>query len=770
MAAAPLDIAVVMDGENSRRREFSRLLEEEVNALLGSKHTVRITKALGQWSVSGVEAAYARVHQDPEIDFIVAAGPIAGAVAAGKQPHLKPVIAVGLIDPEVQGLPPVTAGSSGVENLTYVLGKQSIVGELRQFQSLVPFRRLGFVFQKEWLKTVSPDGKREIDAFLQEFNITKIDIPVEGDIQAVWPYLDQVDALYISYLGRLDGVEKARLVQGLNRERIPTFGDGIGDARKGMLAAMAPEDILDRLVRRISLHIEAALDGKKLAQLPVYMDIENQLTLNMETAARIGVTPKFSILARADLIHENYLHTDRIIDLKETLDLALSSNLDLALSRLSLETAQADLAASKAAYRPTLTAQLNGVVVDQDRAEKSNGSQAETTTTGSLVANQLIHEPQAFHALGSRKEALGAAEFTLDDARLDTLLTAIEAYFQVLKAKTTRKIRHDNLNLIQENLDIAQRREKAGYSGRSDVLRWKSDRASGRSDLLSARQAVILAKAELNRVLNRPQGEVFRIKDVSLESRIFAAYSRDGVEAYIEDQKSLDRFTRFFVDQCIENSVALKSLEKQGQALARTLRGLKQKRFVPQVTLRGTASAVLSREGAGSNVPGVNPVDDPWDLGLYLELPFYSGGATDVDIRKTRIQMAELDTRYRRQAMAVEKNARDALSQVMVRFFALESSRRAARYAREGLALVRESYANGKVSVVDLADAQNKSLTSDLTALDSTYDYLISLFRLERVYGYYNLMLPLDSPHRIVHRFHAWVGQNKNSEKRGQNQ
>lgn len=750
-ATPSLEIALLVDGH--RTESLFSLFESEITALLGSKYRITLTLQDGQWSVETIETAYRGLVSDPDVDLIVGAGPITGSVIAKQRPYAKPVIAVGIIDPEVQGLPWAVDNQSRIPNLTYILAPRSIVQDLAAFYEVFPYERLGFVYFKELIKTVSPGGQAQIDRFLENQGANLVHIPVDRDIDAVFQYLDRVDALYISYLGRFEGEAKKALVRQLNRAKMPTFGALISDARDGMLAAMAPADIQWKLIRRICLNIEAWADGRNLSELPVSTEYEKQLTINMKTAADIGISPRFKVLAGAELLHETYVRADRTVDLTGVMAEALEKNLDLALSDLDVRDADEAVESARTAFYPSFSAGVDGVVIDEETAEKAGGSMARTTFSGNLSATQRLYDNEASAAIRSRDVERDAAGLTRESVRLDVVLDAVEAYFSILKAKTTRKIYKDNVNLIRRNLKTAQQREIVGHSGRSDVLRWKSELAAARTDLLASQQDVILAKNELNRILDRPQEETFQVSDASLDDEVFKRYAANGVESYIDNQNGLDRFTRFYAGRCVENSFEIQALDRERTSHSLTLDALKQKNYLPTVRFSANATHVVSRHGTGSDVPGIDPVDNPWDAGVYLDLPFYDSGTIRVEIRQALLAISRIEIRKRALANQIETNARHALSDVMVKMVNLTSSREAARHARENLTLVQDAYAKGTVTVVELADAQNNSLEAELDAISSTYDYLVSLFRLERLYGHYSLLLPPDSPDRILHQF-----------------
>ncbi|MCD4722356.1 MAG: hypothetical protein K8S13_21230, partial [Desulfobacula sp.] len=305
-----INVGLLLDGEDKKNISFISLLKSELNALLGSSYDINIKKDHildGQWVFETIEDNYDQLVSDPDIHIIIGAGAITSSVISKKKKYGKPVIAIGIVDSIVQGLSPVVNNKSGIHNLTYIMGNRSIIKDLEIFHNVYPYKTIGFVYYDELSKTMTKEGRQKIDHLMTQKRSNFIRIPVKKGVGDVFEYLDKVDAVYISYLGKFDGKDKQYLIDELNNKKVPSFGSSIADTRSGMLAAMAPDDIITKIIRRISLNIEAILRGQDPADLKVFTEFEKNLTINMKTAAKIGFSPKFTILSQAELINENYI-------------------------------------------------------------------------------------------------------------------------------------------------------------------------------------------------------------------------------------------------------------------------------------------------------------------------------------------------------------------------------------------------------------------------------------------------------------------------------
>ena len=642
----PVNIGILFDGKDSRAIPFIASLRSELNALLGTAYNINVKDnhiLNGQWSFEKIEDNYDKLVSNPEIRIIVGAGAITGAVIAKKKKYKKPVISIGIVDPIIQGLATVTDNKSGIRNLTYIMGNKSVIKDLETFHQVYPYNKLGFIYYAALNKTMTPEGWGKINRLMRKTGSQFIKIPVKKKVDEVFEYLDKVDAVYISYLGKFEGDDKRYLIEKLIERKVPSFGHSLTDTHAGALAAMAPDVIIKKITRRVSLNIEAILAGQNPADFKVLTEFDNNLTINMKTAAQIGFSPKFAILSQAELINEYYADTERMVNLPDVMKEAARKSLDIEMSKTYVDTAKHDIARAETDYRPYFSTGLNGVVIDEKRAEKSNGTQAELTAAANFSASQLIYSDQVLGNITSKEYLYEASLLDHKNTVLDVIFTAAEAYFKILKAKTERKIQKDNINLIKKNLNIAEQREVSGYSGRSDVLRWHSQLVTASTKFLAAKQEVILAKNELNRILNRRQDELFHVKDTSLNDDIFSIYSANTIEKYINNQKTLDIFTLFFIGQCIDNSYAIKELNEINASLERSAVSLKRKRYLPSISFSASQEHIFSRSGAGADIPGADPVDTPWTAGIYLSLPFYEGGSVLVDIKNLKLEIARID-------------------------------------------------------------------------------------------------------------------------------
>ena len=114
----------------------------------------------------------------------------------------------------------------------------------------------------------------------------------------------------------------------------------------------------------------------------------------------------------------------------------------------------------------------------------------------------MIFSEPVFANIKIQRFLAEAARHQTDLVALDVVLNLSTAYFDILLAKTRIRIEKENLAASRRNLEIARTRNAVGYAGIADVFRWESEVASATQAIIEARNALYLAKVQLNQLVN----------------------------------------------------------------------------------------------------------------------------------------------------------------------------------------------------------------------------------------------------------------------------
>ena len=234
------------------------------------------------WPTDCIEKNYQRLVADPRVDIILGLGPLNSAMLTRLPVYPKPFIAVGIIDPKMQKLPVTSQQTSGVANLTFITFPRSLDADMESFYTLCPYKRITLIEDRRLMELFSVDNP--LTAILAQKGIDLLPIAVDSVDVVLDQLVDTVDAVIIGSLYRFEKRDRAALIEKINRQNLPTFAIvGAGDLKLGALTATRPETDTPRLIRRVALNIERILDGEDPATLPLRLERQHDLYVNMAT-------------------------------------------------------------------------------------------------------------------------------------------------------------------------------------------------------------------------------------------------------------------------------------------------------------------------------------------------------------------------------------------------------------------------------------------------------------------------------------------------------
>lgn len=751
-------IGILLDVEKKASAQYIRTLETEISNLLKTKYTVKIAASdilPCDWSVDCIKENYNKLVSDRDIDIIIGVGVLNSSVLTRQTSYPKPVIVVGVIDPALQQIPITPGLTSGKHNLTYLMMPQTLEADLETFHGLYPFKEIALVEDRRLLEVM---GRKDyLKNILMKKGVTMLEVPVDS-VDATLDGLSQkVDAVIIGSLYRFEDEDRARLIDKINAQNLPTFAVmGASDLQLGALAATRPATDMLRILRRVALNVERVLEGEDPAKLPLALDREADLYVNMHTARQIGFSPPWDVLLEAELVNTVSPGVGRVIGLRDSIAEALSANKTLLAQQQAFQSKQADVALARTQLYPQVGVSAGGAVIDDKHA--LNG-QAEKTTSGAASLDQVIFSEQFFANVTVNKYQRNASQYRLNQTELDTVLQTGTAYLDILRANTNRRIRKEYLDLVKKNLAIAKKRLRVGYAGAADVYRWESERASAMNSLIEAHATVLYAKQRLNQLLYRPIDEELEVSDVTLSDDLFKIYPEADFREYLRNPAAMGTFTDFLVKEAQATLPEIKEIDEAIKANERVLLSYKRKRYLPDVRLNSQASHSFSRWGAGSEIP--LPDDDAWQVGVNASWPLFLGGEIHTRRRQLGIDIAGLKAQKADLVHTLDLNLRDSVIDIVSKSFNITLSTQAAEAGAKSLELVQDSYEKGLVSIVQLLDAQNAALTAELAAANAIYVYFISYLNLERAVGRYLMLSAPEVQQDFFNRFLKYDNEKK---------
>ncbi|MCE2613263.1 TolC family protein [Flavobacteriaceae bacterium D16] len=753
------DIGILID---KNQPELSQLLEElkkEVKAVVGEDAEVRFPREFLLANELNMERAEINYNQllTSDIDIILAFGPINNVVIAKQEEYPKPTILFGAVNEDFLSIE-TTNETSGIPNFTYLIVNRSYNKDLVTFKELTGFQKVGIVIQRPFLDIFPYTSF--FDNEIQKLKAAYKLIPFDN-VADITSNLQDVDAVYLAETFYLNNSDIDILAKEFLRLGLPSFtSNTLDDVNMGILATNQSNENINQFFRRIALTIEAYVGGEELADQPTYIRLDPKLTLNYNTAERIGLPIKFSLLTRTDFVGEfEKKLSDKKYNLFEVMTGVLERNLGLQTSQKEVDLSEKDVQSAWTNYLPNVTASASATYIDPDLAEISQGLNPEYSTDGNITLRQTLFSPEANTNINTRKDLLGSQREQYNSEQLDAIFDASNAYFNALILKTNLQIRVQNKNLTKRNLQIAEENFEAGQSGKTDVLRFRSELAQDLQLMIEAANTLEQGYFVLNQLLNNPVDYNIDVDEVELEKGLFENYSYTQIRNLIDDPNLRKPFVNFLIEEAKRNAPELKSLDFDISAIGRSIRLNSAGRFLPTLALQGQYNQNFNQWGAGVNP---NIVVNNYNVGLNLSIPLVDQNRKNINRQIAIIQKEQLDLAKSNTNLSIETNVNNAILALINEVSNIALSEVSEEAAEEALDLTQSAYSNGAVTIVQLIDAQNNYLASRLARSNAVYNYLLASLRLERFLGYYFLMHTEAENQDFITRFNTFMEQPEN--------
>jgi len=737
-----ISIGVLLD---SRTPEIAPLFEQmknEIQAVVGEDANLLFKESLvlsNEYQIQRAEENYQSLIQG-EPDIIIAFGAINNVVISRKQEHLKPTVLFGSVPGDFSELDK-TQASSGINNLVYLVTSQSFVEDLEVFQQLYDYQNVAIAVEKAVVETFPV--KDLLDRTFADYGKSYSLIPFQS-VDDIVSKLDGHDAFYLGGGFLLTDAQIQVIAAALLEKNMPSFtASSASDIQLGLMATNQSNENIDQFFRRLALTVEAIVNGQNPSDLPLYIENDQQLTLNYNVAEKLGIPIKYSFIAKTNIVADfDNFNAEKKYDLVEVMTEVIGQNLTLRANERDVALATQDLKTAKSNYLPEVTSSLSGTYIDPKLAAVSNGQNPEWSTAANLTVSQTVFAPGASANIRIQEALQKAQQETFNSTQLDAIFDGANAYFNALLLKANLQISGRNLDITKRNLQLAEQNYQSGQSGKSDVLQFRSQVAQNTQTLVESANQLEQAFFALNQLLNQPINRRIDVVEADLGKGVFEEYDYDQLREFLDNSQQREPFVEFLIQQAKKNAPELKSLAYNLIATERSLKLANNGRFTPTIALQGQYNNTFNRSGAGSEVPmgfGTIP-NSNYNVGVNVSLPIFQRNQQNINRQTAIIQKEQLNFNKQNIELNLERNVNSAVLELFNQISNIELSKVSEEAARESLELTQEAYATGAVNWVQLVEAQDNYLNAQLANASAIYNYLLSSLQLERFMGYFFLL------------------------------
>ncbi|HEY0271116.1 MAG TPA: TolC family outer membrane protein [Sphingomonas sp.] len=400
--------------------------------------------------------------------------------------------------------------------------------------------------------------------------------------------------------------------------------------------------------------------------------------------------------------------------LREALVATYDGNPTLTGQRASLRAVDEDVALARAAGRPSATATA-GVTQGLD-GFRTIGTYNRQVTAGVTASVPIFEGGRIRNAIHAGEARVASGRETLRSTEGSVFVDAVSAYMDVLRDRETVRLNLNNLNVLQTNLEATNDRFQAGDLTRTDVAQSQARVQDGQSQVAGARARLVTSEENYRRVTG------------------LAAGMLDQPPPLPPLPDSADKAEDMAIASNPDIAAAAATVKAAHYDVATQRAGR-------MPTLSGSAGANYYDYVDGGRLQGLpypNERGTYSTAGVTATLPLYQGGEVAAQVRQAQAfesQAMESETAIERQVVA---NVRAAFSNYQAALDVITSSQGAVSANTLALEGVRAEQSVGERQVLDVLNAEQELLNSEVSLVGARHDAYVAGFDLLNAMGLVN--------------------------------
>ena len=356
----------------------------------------------------------------------------------------------------------------------------------------------------------------------------------------------------------------------------------------------------------------------------------------------------------------------------------------------------------------------------------STGSQEQVNTSGEIVdidsegtnwgvtLSQTIFKMGDYHALDAAEQRALRSLTDFNFAQQALIQRVANAYFNVLKAQDTLEFAQAERKAIERQLEQTKERFKVGLTARTDVHEAQANFDNAVATEIRSQNDVEIAKEGLREITGKFYADVN-----SLNTERFEA------------QKPTPADVNAWVKKAEQNSLELKAKELLVQAAKFDI---KRSQAGHYPTLDLTASVGGNKGLGDSETPHLNKSS----IGLSLNVPLYSGGATSAAVKQAQANFVVTSEDREATYRSVVRKVRTSYADVVSLVSTLKALEQSVVSAESALQATQAGFEVGTRTIVDVLNSTRNLYNAKRNLSNSRYNYILAMMSLKQAAGELN--------------------------------
>jgi outer membrane protein len=390
--------------------------------------------------------------------------------------------------------------------------------------------------------------------------------------------------------------------------------------------------------------------------------------------------------------------------LNQALNAAYKFNPRLDAARALQRATDEEVPRALSGYRPTVAGSAD-TTYEQSTIRPSGGGVPGTTESNPRgyavgLTQPLFRGFRTKNAVSLAEATVRAGWEALRSTESSVLLEAVTAYMDVVRDQAILTLRENNVTVLTRDLNATQARFQAGEVTRTDVEQAKARRAGAVAALDLARANLKTSRAVFERVIGHPPSRLVEPRPSAIVPRTLA----EGTEVALRESPPVvaalyrEQAARFNIDLIRGELLPTVQLEANYA-----------RRFDPSEQIQDNESTTVTGR---------------------LTMPFYTGGEVEARVRQAKQTHVQRLQEIEQARTEVQAQVVTAWSQLQAAKAAVESDEVAVAANRVALAGVREEERVGQRTLLDVLNAEQELLNSEVTLVTDRRNVVVASYTL----------------------------------------
>ncbi|MDR2760591.1 MAG: TolC family protein [Rickettsiales bacterium] len=390
------------------------------------------------------------------------------------------------------------------------------------------------------------------------------------------------------------------------------------------------------------------------------------------------------------------------LDLVNIIDIALQRNNNIKISYLGVDMGESDVKISKSAFFPTITAR-GGYAYSKNLDTKDSANNRELSLGASYTVFVFGRDKKRAEQM---EYALNQLNYGNNETIQNIIYDISASYYKILRLLAEKNSLVESEKLSSETLKAASLKHKLGIAVLADKLSAKAGNSRDRLRLIQVDRDIKNSKSELNLLLNLESNYDLFIEEPEIKIKKSKIGFSELLEIALKKRNDLRK--KLEEKKIKEKEIEIVRLEK-----------------LPTVEL---SAGISENDSYGQDNTNSN-------ISVGVSVPLFSGfrntnqiRKAKSDLKKTDIEIEEMKNMIAQEVWTAHNNLATSEQSFSIAKETLESESAHAK-------LMLGMYKNGKSSILQVLDANDKLQNARFELIATKYDWLNYRIALLKVIG-----------------------------------